>query len=127
MSEPAVEHSMEAEHGVQFTLFNALRDAIDSSQSSEVVGRLVDQVIDYTNVHFLSEQLMMRMYNYPDYALHEDEHDLFMEEMNVLRESCSKGDTSEMSQKIGDMLKWLRDHVDGMDRALNRFLREQSN
>ena len=125
MSESVVEHSMEAEHGIQFSLFGALRDAIDSSQSAEEVSRLFDHFIDYTNVHFLSESLMMRLYNFPEYVMHESEHDHFMDKINTLRRKFRDENSLNVKEDIDELIQWLTDHVDGLDRSLHSFLREK--
>jgi len=61
---------LEAEHEVQFGLFGALADAIDEGRSRDQLRELLDQLVGYASVHFISELLVMRLYTCPEYRAH---------------------------------------------------------
>jgi hemerythrin len=45
---------------VQIKLLSAFGDAVSRQQSMEALDEILKQLTDYTSVHFLSEQLLMR-------------------------------------------------------------------
>ena len=71
-------HVLDAEHEVQIELLRAFGDAVSRQRPTEEIDDILKQLMDYTSVHFLSEQLLMRMYAYPDYEQHEQRHAQFV-------------------------------------------------
>jgi hemerythrin len=51
---------VEAEHRVQLDLVRALREALDKGEDRSSTSALLRQLRDYSDAHFLSEQLLMR-------------------------------------------------------------------
>ncbi len=71
--------NIDAEHRVQLGLIDALRDAVRQGDKRAVVGEILDQLIAYSELHFVSEQLLMRLYAYPDYEDHSQDHEALIE------------------------------------------------
>ena len=116
---------LEAEHEVQFGLFGALADAIAEGRDRDQVGELLDQLVEYTSVHFMSEQLVMRLYAYPAYQAHLEEHDALMEQLENLRSRFRQGGDQDLSAMVESLRQWLRRHMTNHDRPWDRFLRRQ--
>lgn len=118
-------HTIEAEQQKQFSLFQQLLEAIRSERPHEQLRELLDQLIDHTHVHFLSEHLTMLMYSFPDYREHEEAHTHFLREMNTVKERFSRGEFFDLVAELEALHDWLVDHVRGHDRQLSTFLAEQ--
>ncbi|HEX6728902.1 MAG TPA: hypothetical protein VF074_02775, partial [Pyrinomonadaceae bacterium] len=56
--------SMEREHSGQLSLLNDLKTAVRSGAGDTVVYALLDELVEHTNLHFLSEQLAMKLHAY---------------------------------------------------------------
>jgi len=52
--------SMDREHAGQLSLLNDLKAAVRGGVPDSVVYALLDELIEHTDLHFLSEQLAMR-------------------------------------------------------------------
>ena len=119
---------MEAEHQVQLGLVRALKEALEAGPddpASGAVPALLRRLVDYSDAHFLSEQLLMRLYAYPAYADHVLEHDRLIGELRVLAESWEKGG-GEAAGLLGRVEQWLLTHMATTDKALQAYLAEQA-
>jgi len=115
-------HTVEKEHQVQFTLFNELRDAVIAGRNREDIESLLDQWGGYTSAHFMSEQLLMRMHDYPDYESHENEHDNFMEQALALQTNYLEGRINDPSVVTEALRARLAEHMERMDSKLIDYL-----
>lgn len=115
--------SLEAEHRIQLSLFDAIQEGLRRGRAASGIEGLLDQLIDYSNVHFLSEQLMMRMYEYPEIEAHTQEHDRLIEQVRELRERAAE-DPEFLAQHAERLRAWLWSHIQTQDFAFGRYLRE---
>ena len=117
--------SLDTEHDLQVELVNALRQAVEQGQKGAVVDEILDQLIAYTNAHFMSEQLLMRLYAYPFYESHTQEHDRLIEQVQSLQERYRAGDMAMTLQTSSALREWLLDHIKGLDYGLGKYLNQQ--
>ncbi len=117
-------HTMQAEHDVQIKLLGAFGDAVRRRCSVEEIEEVLKQLMDYTSVHFLSEQLLMRMYAYPDYEQHEQRHTQFMEHVTALGDTLADGDRERTLTSVQQLRDGLLGHIEQDDAALADYLRE---
>jgi hemerythrin len=74
------------------------------------------QFIDYTKIHFATEERYMREAEYPKIVEHQQEHTEFMIEVMKLARDCENKEP-DIEQKILDFLKtWYMKHILGTDR-----------
>ena len=124
-SEAGSPERFEAEHEVQLELFRALRDAVAAGRERERIRELLDALIEYTSVHFMSEQIVMRLYDYPDYQAHVAEHDRLMAQVEELRRRFQEDGVRDLAELSDNVRDWLRHHMATHDRPWDRFLRRQ--
>ena len=117
--------ALDSEHAVQIELINALRQAVEQGQKGALIDEILDQLIACTNAHFMSEQLLMRLYAYPFYELHIQEHDHLIEQVQSLQERYRAGDMAMTLQTGSTLREWLLDHIKGLDYGLGAYLSQQ--
>ncbi len=115
---------MKAEHDVQIKLLSAFGDAVSRQQFKVELEGILKQLMDYTSVHFLSEQLLMRMYAYPHYEQHEQRHTQLMERIGTLQESLAEGDRERMLTMVQHLRDGILGHIEQDDAALAHYLQE---
>lgn len=114
------QQTLDNEHLVQLGLADAVVQAVDHGAPAEEIAQLVSQFVDYTELHFASEQLLMRLHAYPDYAEHVADHEAIVEQLQALRETAAPV-TLEHARRIkGQMLG----HIRNRDAALHAYLDE---
>jgi hemerythrin len=117
--------SLDAEHRVQLGLITALQQALEQGSERPVVDEILDQLVAYTNAHFMSEQLLMRLYAYPYYESHTQEHDHLIEQVQALQERYQARDLQMTLQTSAVLKEWLLSHIEGLDHGLRDYLSKQ--
>ena len=77
---------VDAEHLVQMRLLTALQSAVRDGKPDAESSEIRYQLTDYCRTHFLSEELLMRLYAYPDYDDHVNEHEQMLDALDGLTE-----------------------------------------
>ncbi len=116
---------MDGEHGRQVRLLRALQESFLFSDQERAL-ELVDQLDDYTNMHFLLEETLMIRRAYPGYQAHRQEHDHLIEELRRLRSAITSGGQAEGSTEADAIEQWLFRHIETFDRALATYLAHPS-
>ncbi|NCF10172.1 MAG: hypothetical protein GWP66_05765 [Gammaproteobacteria bacterium] len=120
------QQTLDNEHLVQLGLADAVVQAVERSEPAEQVAQLVAQFIDYTELHFMSEQLLMRLHAYPDYAEHVADHEAIVEQLRALSESTDNDSASPLTAEWAGKLKGqMLGHIRNRDAALHAYLAER--
>lgn len=115
---------MDREHALELQIVRAIQAALASKDRAEL-PQLLEQLQDFTNAHFLAEQLLMRLHSYPGFEAHQREHDDLMEELKGLGETLLADDTADPAAAAASLERWLIAHIQSEDQALAEFLRQQ--
>jgi hemerythrin len=115
-----------AEHQVQMDLLRALRDTLGrGDEGRSASGGLLKQLLDYSEAHFLSEQLLMRLYAYPAYEEHVQEHDRLIGDLRDLSVAWTEGESEAAGSLLARVEDWLLTHMSTTDKALEGYLAER--
>lgn len=113
---------MDGEHRVQLGLMTAFRDAAGGGRGAAEAGEILDQLLEYSKVHFMSEQLLMRLYEYADYEAHLADHDRMLQDMEALRDSYRSGEGSFDSTTVDRLIQGMTAHINRTDEPLGQYL-----
>ena len=116
--------NIDAEHRVQLGLIDALHDAVRQGNKPTVVGEILDQFIAYSELHFVSEELLMRLYAYPDYADHMEDHQALIENLRRIKTKYQAGDQAPAMDAARHIKDLLLGHIQGRDHAFAEYLRD---
>jgi hemerythrin len=109
--------SMDTEHRLQVSLVNALEELLRRGDDPALTERTLAQLVDFTRVHFLSEELMMRLYAYPQHDAHKLEHGRLTEQVGEIQRHLTQGEPQPALELIDALHRWLAGHIRTMDRA----------
>ena len=112
------------EHELQFKLLRAIESGLAQQAAKKDLVVLVEQLSEYTKVHFLSEQLLMRMYGYPAYQEHQQHHDELITQITALGKKFSSGNGDETSTLVASLRDWLTGHIEQDDATFARYLEQ---
>jgi len=113
---------IDTEHGLQLRLVDALEGAVAEGREREMADGILEQLLEYTRVHFLAEELMMRIEGYPGYEAHVEEHGDLERQLESLRSDYGRGDRTVTLETVHTLRNWVAGHVEMHDRAFTRFL-----
>jgi hemerythrin-like metal-binding protein len=111
----AVGHEVvDGEHGVQVQLLEALQAALSSGADRGQAEEVLDRLLVFSDMHFGSEELLMRLHSYPRYGQHVDEHRRLIETLRGIQVRIQQG--QQPAPLVSDLRQWLVGHITGMDR-----------
>ena len=116
---------IDEEHQEIFRRANALLEAMHRGAGAQELGRLLEFLAQYAELHFLAEERVMARHRYPEMADQLRDHQEFRGRIEALRSRFEMGGPScDLSTAVNRLLcGWLRDHIRVADAALGRFLR----
>jgi hemerythrin-like metal-binding protein len=109
--------SIDQEHLLQVSLVNALEEVLRQGRDRALAGKTLQQLVDFTSVHFHSEELMMRLYAYPQHDAHALEHGRLLDQVEQIRRSADTGDSARALELIQALRTWLVSHIRSMDQG----------
>lgn len=114
---------IDEQHKILFRLANEFDDAARAGRGTEVIESTLDALIAYADIHFETEERLMRRHQYAACEAHEAEHEKLRVSVADFRRRIHDG-----KDVVPDLLTFLRDwltrHIMNSDRqlalALNR-------
>ena len=119
------ENATDTEHDLQLQMMDALAESIEKGGDFSPARYVLDQFIEFSDMHFLSEQLVMRLHNYPGYERHLEEHMGLMKKVREIRDSVVRGDQKLSRELVEGLRDWLLNHIATKDVAFGEFLKSK--
>jgi hemerythrin len=117
--------TIDKQHMKLIDMINTLYDHMKAGKSGEVIEELLSSLIDYTKVHFATEEKLFERYGYPQAAAHKKEHDDFVGTVAKFNQDYLDKKAGLSIQVLNFLTKWLRDHILITDKAYGPFLTEK--
>lgn len=116
--------SMNNTHLEDIIMINKLSTAANSKDFELCVSTL-NELVAHTEVHFSTEEEMMREKNFPPYPIHKKEHDRVLNELKSITKIFSEGegDFNLITAYVdGSLAPWLVHHIETLDTVTAAFL-----
>lgn len=117
--------TIDGEHDLQMQLLDSLSQALSKGGEFTPTRHILEQFIEFSDMHFLSEQLIMRLHSYPGYEAHLEEHTRLMKKVREIRESIVRGEKVPSLQIVQELREWLLLHIASEDAAFGEFLHKR--
>ena len=117
--------TIDAEHDLQLQLLDSLSKALEKGGEFSPVRYILEQFIEFSDMHFLSEQLVMRLHGYPGYESHLEEHTRLMKKVREIRDLVFRGEATPSVQLIQELRDWLVNHIATEDVAFGEYLKKE--
>lgn len=99
------------QHMLLIEKIGALRLSLLSPNRRETQQRLIDDLLEFANNHFVFEENAMKRQDVPAYQAIRNEHDAFLQKTSLLRQGLDhKGFRSAM-ELLSFLTDWLQDHI----------------
>jgi len=102
---------IDEQHKVLVNLLNRLHAAIIQRNDTEVLEEILDELAQYTVIHFSVEESLMRIFNYPDYEEHKQHHKELTLQVVELKEKIRKEKLSISIEVLMFLRHWLTHHI----------------
>jgi hemerythrin len=117
--------AMDDQHGILMDTMNELRLALVGGRGREQICELLDQLIEFTRMHFFSEEQLMQQTDFPGLADHRAEHHRMLAEMLRAAHRLQHGEEVQTRQMLLALRDGYLEHIEGLDREYGPWMRER--
>jgi hemerythrin len=110
------------QHKALIDLMNRLYAATQTGETLAAVAKALDELEDYTEVHFACEERLMTEHRYSGLAAHRSQHATFIRQLEGMQGKLDGGDPMIGIETLEFLRNWLADHILNSDRAYTREL-----
>jgi hemerythrin len=116
---------MDDQHGVLMDSMNELRPALMHGRGREQVRELLNMLIEFTRMHFWSEEQLMEQTGFPGLSEHRAEHQRLL---RLFRESAhlvQQGDKVRMRPLLCSLRDGYLKHIEGPDQQYGPWMNQR--
>lgn len=113
------------QHKRLVSLVNDLHDAMTAGKGKDVLGKILGELVSYTDYHFKTEEQLFDRYSYPDAPKHKKEHQELTRKAKELKTRFEKGEVTISIEVMNFLSNWLKDHIMGSDKKYGPFLNDK--
>ena len=116
---------IDEQHKVLTNLINRLfNEAIMHKADRSVISGILNELVQYTIVHFAVEESLFRIFDYPGIEPHQKEHEQLKQKVVDFQKSFEDGNPIDV-ELMGFLRKWLKDHIMISDKRYTNFFLEK--
>jgi hemerythrin-like metal-binding protein len=117
---------IDSQHQELYRIVNDLHEACSEGVEQSRVDQVLDELLNYTVMHFGSEEDLMRRYAYPaaEVGPHVQQHNDLRRRVGELLEQKERGELQTAMPVVELVHAWLGGHINITDRKLARFVSE---
>lgn len=108
--------SIDAQHRTLFRMINEFAEAFEQEASREDIGLMLEELVNYTVIHFAKEEKLFRMLGYEQQDGHEKLHENLLNTVGTLKRKFDNGENILGEDTLQFLKSWLMQHIKGEDR-----------
>ncbi len=116
---------IDEQHKKLVYLVNLLHSSMKSGKGKDVLGKILNDLLDYTAYHFKTEENYIQKNNYPAELIHKKEHEALVAKATDIKKRFDKGEAVITIELMGFLKDWLSSHILVSDKKLGEFLNMQ--
>ncbi len=116
---------IDLQHKSLVDMINKLHDAMISGKSNDVIGPVLNKLVDYAQEHFNTEENYFEIHNYPDTENHVKTHHAFVEKVVDFQQKFKDGKRLLSVDMLVFLKDWLINHINGEDKKYAPFLKSK--
>lgn len=108
------------QHKKLVELLNKLHDGMKEGKGKEILKDILNELINYTEFHFSTEERLFKEYNYPDYKIHKKEHEDLTQKTKKIQQEFT-GQTTIVIETLNFLKNWIYNHILKTDKKYASF------
>jgi len=116
---------IDRQHQKLVTMINELHDAMKAGKGKDVLGKILNGLISYTDIHFKAEEKYFHQFKYPDAVSHKKEHAALVRKVMELKDEFEHGRLAVSIEVLSFLKDWLQNHIKGEDKKYSGFFNEK--
>jgi len=117
--------AMDDQHGILMDTMNELRLATVRGSGREQVSEVLDRLIEFTRMHFCSEEQLLERHAFPGLIGHRAEHQRILAQILQSSHRVQHGEKMQMRPLLCFLRDTYAEHVEVMDREYGPWLNDR--
>jgi hemerythrin len=117
--------AMDDQHAILIDTMNELRLALVRGTPRERQDELLHKLIEFTHMHFLSEEHLLERHGFPGLAGHLAEHQRLLAQLQEALHRLQHGEAVPTADVLCFLHDWFLNHVEGQDKQYGPWLNER--
>jgi len=113
------------QHQHLFEIVNNLIDQSISAGDTGLASETLKEMVNYAREHFATEETLMLQYDYPEYNLHKNQHEYFINTTAELAVSFMDNQKTTGGEITEFLILWLTNHILKTDMKLKPFFKSK--
>ncbi len=113
---------IDEQHQNLIKLINKMHEIIIAGGEKNEIEELFEELFEYTNYHFNTEEQLLKNYHYPDWKAHQKEHDILIIQLLQLKVRLIKGNQTIPLETFAFLNNWLINHILNSDQKYSSYL-----
>ena len=117
---------IDEQHKQLVSLINRLYDAMVAGKDKEHIAKdIMNELLQYTIVHFATEECLFRIFEYPEYEEHCKHHEELRSQAQDINIRVQSGEQLISPELLFFLRKWITNHIMVEDMKYSPFLLKQ--
>ncbi len=112
------------QHKKLVEMMNNLHNAMKDGKGNNVIGEIINKMIDYSIYHFSTEEKYFDMFNFPQKEQHKQVHKDFVEKVTAFKKDFENNKVMLTIEIMDFLSNWLQNHILGDDMEYSDFFVE---
>ena len=115
---------IDGQHLKLVEMLNEIHEAMQEGKGASVAGRIVNEMIEYAQSHFATEENYFEKFKYPKAKEHTQEHLEFVKRVSAMKQDAKAGKHGLSIEVMHFLKDWLLNHIIGSDKQYSSFFNE---
>ncbi|MDR4508031.1 MAG: bacteriohemerythrin [Candidatus Brocadiaceae bacterium] len=111
----------DSHHKQLVVMINELHDAMTGGKGKQVLGEILQKLVNYCAFHFKAEEQLFQKHDYPDYKEHKGKHDNMANKVLALQKDFQAGKAAITLEVSNFLRDWLNKHILQTDKKYCEF------
>lgn len=116
---------IDRQHQHLIDLINSLYDAMRTGQGKTKLQEVLDELINYTDYHFKTEEKLFDTYHYPHKLEHRKHHDSLRSQVIDFNTKFHDGRSTISLELLSFLKDWVKSHILDEDLKYSEFLQSK--
>lgn len=116
---------IDTQHQKLVSILNDLHAAMSQGKGALMAPAILKNLVEYTQVHFSTEERLMSQYGYPELASHRKQHQELTQKVLEFQAQYQAGQATLTLQLMTFLRDWLVNHILGTDKQYAPFFHQK--
>ena len=110
------------QHRHLLDVLNTCKEKSEQAQGDSFTPAFLEDMKNYADIHFKTEEALMKQFSYPQFDAHYEQHVLFRTKMAELEEAVRGGKRNTIVSLTDFLSNWYIDHIMEYDQKIRSHM-----